>query len=110
MVYVERKRESMLTTCEADVIAAPDVTPPTVAIIRPLDGTTATVPDTLTVVASASDDVRVRSVTFFIDDVSVFTDTEAPFEYAWTFDMNDNGTHRLRADALVEPPVSAPAV
>ncbi len=99
LMYVQRNNESLLTTCEAEVVAPPDVTPPIVAITGPLSGTTFGIEDTVQITASATDDIGIDAVVFFLDEVPVFTDIEAPFSYDWTFDINDNGAHRLRAEA-----------
>ncbi len=46
-----------------------DITPPTVSIASPLEG--ATVAATITVSATASDDVAVTGVQFLLDDVDL---------------------------------------
>ena len=59
-----------------------DTTPPTVAISTPSAG--ATVSGTVTVAASASDNVGVASVQFKLDGVNLGAkDTIAPYSIAW---------------------------
>jgi hypothetical protein len=73
---------------------APDTTAPTVTATE--TGTSGTI----TLSASAIDDVGVTSVAFYIDDVLVGTDVSDP--YAMTLDslMLSNGAHRLTAQAF----------
>lgn len=52
---------------------------PTVALTAPTAPATATETTTLSVQATASDDLAVRSVTFTVDGVAVFTDTSEPY-------------------------------
>lgn len=53
---------------------------PTVSITAPADGSSARERTTLTLRATASDDVRVESVRFFVDGIQVARDYKAPFE------------------------------
>ena len=61
--------------------AARDKTPPTVAIVAP--GAESRVWGTTRVAASASDNVVVSRVEFFVDGVRRHTDSSAPYEFAW---------------------------
>lgn len=74
-----------------------DTTPPTVNVTAPANG--ATVSGTVTVTASASDNVGVTRVEFLVDGSVAATDTAAPFEFAWNSTGVANGTHSLGARA-----------
>lgn len=64
------------------VAAAPDASPPAVAVTDPAAG--ASVEGLVTIAATATDDVAIGSVTFLVDGVEVGTDYAAP--YSWTWD------------------------
>jgi len=86
-----------LTACNF-VLTAPDTTSPTVAMTAPTAG--ATVSGTITVSASASDNVAVAGVQFLLDGATLGTeDTTAP--YAMSFDTSAlaNGSHTFSARA-----------
>ncbi|HET9596618.1 MAG TPA: S8 family serine peptidase [Anaeromyxobacteraceae bacterium] len=78
----------------------PDTTPPTVALTAPAGG--ATVSGTVTVAASASDDVGVARVDFFVDGAAAAfaSDASAPYSVAWNSASVANGTHALTARAF----------
>ncbi len=80
--------------------AAPtaDTTPPTVSMTAPTAG--ATVTGTVTVSASASDNVGVASVQFKLDGVNLGAEvTAAPYSVSWDTTTAPDGTHRLTAVA-----------
>lgn len=78
--------------------APPDTTPPTVAIASPTSG--ATVSGTITVTASASDNVAVAGVRFFVDGVAIGAeDTAAPFAVSWDTTTVPDGAHTVQAVA-----------
>src|SRR5207253_5767275 len=75
---------------------APDTTPPTVALTAPASG--ATVGGTITVSASASDNVGVAGVQFLLDGASLGAeDTSDPYSISWNTVGATNGTHTLSA-------------
>ncbi len=75
-----------------------DTTPPTVAITAPAAG--ATVSGTTTISATASDNIGVAAVTFFVDGVQVGgEDASAPYTVAWNTAAVANGSHSLTASA-----------
>ena len=77
---------------------APDTTPPTVSITSPANG--ATVQGTLTVTASAADNVGVAGVQFFADGSPLGADdTSAPYSVSVGTSVSDNGPHTLTAVA-----------
>lgn len=75
-----------------------DTTPPTVAITSPSSGST--VSGTISVSASASDNVGVAGVQFQLDGAPLGTeDTTAPYSVTWDTRTAAPGTHTLRAIA-----------
>src|SRR5207247_2178846 len=75
-----------------------DTTPPTVAITAPANG--ATVSSTVTVTASASDNVGVAGVQFLLDGGALGAeDTTAPYGVAWDTTTTSNGSHTVTARA-----------
>jgi len=66
-----------------------DTTAPTVSLTAPSQGST--VADTVTVSASASDNVGVSRVEFYVDGVLKSTDTSSPYSFSW--DTTNGGTH-----------------
>jgi len=80
--------------------AAPvsDSQPPSVSITSPADG--ATVSNTITLSANASDNVGVVGVQFKLDDVNLGAeDTSAPYSFLWNSTTATNGSHVLAAVA-----------
>ena len=81
-----------------EVSAAPaaDVTAPAVSITNPAPN--ATVSMTVTVTASASDDVGVAGVQFRVDGAAMGSeDTSPPFSAAWVTTSTANGDHLVTA-------------
>jgi len=74
-----------------------DTTPPTVSITSP--ASEATVYGTITATATASDNVGVAGVQFFLDDVLGADDTTAPYSVPWDTTTASNGSHTLTAVA-----------
>lgn len=77
--------------------AAPDTTPPAVAITGPADGTT--ISGATTVTATATDDVAVASVGFAVDGSVVATSRTAPYATSIDAGSLSAGTHTLTAIA-----------
>jgi hypothetical protein len=78
--------------------ASADSTPPSVAVTSPSNG--ATVSGTVTLSASASDNVGVSSVWFTVDNINVGSeDGSAPYQTTWNTASAGNGTHTIRAAA-----------
>ena len=71
----------------------PDTTPPTTSITAPSNGST--VSGTVAVTASASDNVGVTSVAFYIDGGLASTDTTSPYSYSWDTTAVANGSHSI---------------
>ncbi|ADI84783.1 Ig-like domain-containing protein [Geobacter sulfurreducens] len=74
-----------------------DTTAPTVSITSPANN--ATVKGSITVSASASDNVKVTKVEFYLDNVLKRTDTSSPFTYSLNTTSVSDGTHTLTAKA-----------
>ncbi|MBN1329866.1 MAG: caspase family protein [Candidatus Heimdallarchaeota archaeon] len=74
-----------------------DTTAPTVSITSPASG--ATVSGTTTISASASDNVGVTKVEFYIDGSLKGTDTTSPYSYSWVTTGYSDGSHTIYAKA-----------
>jgi hypothetical protein len=75
-----------------------DVTPPTVSLTAPANGSTAT--GTVTVSANASDNVGVFGVQFLLDGANLGAeDATAPYSVSWNSTTATNGAHTLTAVA-----------
>lgn len=89
---------------------APDTTAPVASITAPAAG--ATVQGTITVSASATDDVGVAGVGFTLDDAPLGAEaTTAPYAVSWNTATVSNGSHTLRVvvrDAAGNATTSAP--
>src|SRR5205814_788467 len=76
----------------------PDTTPPTVSITSPSSGST--VSGTITVTASAPDNVGVAGVEFLLDGANLGAEvTRGPYSAAWDTTTPSNGSHTLTAIA-----------
>jgi hypothetical protein len=79
-------------------LAPPDTTPPAVSISAPAAG--ATVSSTVTVSATASDNVGVTGVQFKLDGANLGAeDTASPYSVSWNTTTATNGSHTLTAVA-----------
>lgn len=77
---------------------APDTTAPTTAVTVPTNG--ATVSGTVNVTATASDNVGVTSVQFYVDSVLAGTDTTSPYNYSWnTAALTNGSSHTIYSKA-----------
>ncbi|MRR55633.1 MAG: hypothetical protein EG822_14190 [Deltaproteobacteria bacterium] len=74
-----------------------DTTPPTVAITSPSSGTTAS--GVVTVNASASDNLAVAKVEFFVNNILLVSDATAPFSFNWNTSSMADGDYQLSAKA-----------
>jgi hypothetical protein len=78
--------------------AVADSTPPSVAVVSPGPG--GSVGGTVTLAASASDDVGVSSVWFTVDNVNVGgEDSSLPYQVSWNTASAGSGMHTIRASA-----------
>jgi hypothetical protein len=86
------------TSAAVTVTVSNDTTDPTVSISAPAGG--ATVSGTLTVSASASDNVGVAGVQFKLDGANLGTeDVTSPYSVSWNTTTATNGSHTLTAVA-----------
>jgi len=75
-----------------------DKAPPSVSVIAPIQGST--VSGLTTLYASASDDVNVAAVQFYIDGAAFGTEiTAAPFTITWNTSAGSSGSHTVTAIA-----------
>jgi len=74
-----------------------DTTPPATSITAPASG--ATVSGTTSVTASASDNVGVTKVEFYLDGGLQSTDTTSPYAWSWNTTATANGSHTLQSKA-----------
>lgn len=75
--------------------SAADTSVPTVAISSPSAGTT--VSGTTSVSASATDNVGVSKVEFYVNNVLQATDTTSPYNFSWNTSSLTNGSYNLTA-------------
>jgi hypothetical protein len=76
----------------------PDTTPPTVSLTAPLNG--AIVSNTVTLSATATDNVAVAAVQFRVDGASVGSPvTSPPYQVSWNTASAANGSHTVSATA-----------
>src|SRR6185503_18636590 len=61
-----------------------DTTPPSVSITSPLNGATVKHGGTITIAASASDNVGITKVVFSYNNTVLTTDTTAPYTAPWS--------------------------
>ncbi len=91
---------------------AQDVTPPTVSITNPATGANRRRKTTISVTATASDNVGVVRVEFYLDGVLKSTDTSSPYSWSW-YTGTTTGQRTLTAkayDAAGNVKTSAPIV
>ena len=89
---------STRASMSASTSVCSDTTPPTVSVTAPAGG--ATVSGTVPVTASASDNVAVASVEFWVDGAKKATDTSAPYSYSWDTTQVLGGPHTILVKAL----------
>jgi glucose/arabinose dehydrogenase len=77
-----------------------DSIPPTVSITNPADGATVARRSTVTITATASDNVGVTRVEFLINGALQCTDTTAPYSCNWNVPNTRNATYQLQARAF----------
>ena len=70
-----------------------DITPPTTQITTPANN--ATVSGTVTVTATASDNIGIASLKIFIDNAQVASGTSSPLNYSWDTTALSNGPHTI---------------
>ncbi|KAA0890557.1 hypothetical protein ET418_12725 [Oryzomonas rubra] len=81
----------------SNIATVPELTPPTVSLSSPTASTT--VSGTVSVNASASDNVGVTKVEFYVNGVLKATDTATPYVYSWNTAGLAPGSYTLQAKA-----------
>jgi hypothetical protein len=76
----------------------PDTTAPTVSIAAPTNN--ATVSGTVSVNATASDNLGVSKVEFYVNNVLQATDTASPYTFSWNTTSVTNGSYILSTKAF----------
>jgi beta-lactamase superfamily II metal-dependent hydrolase/chitodextrinase len=76
-----------------DAPPVPDTTPPATSISAPANG--ATISGTTSVAATASDNVGVTKVEFYLDGALQSTDTTSPYAWSWNTTTSTNASHSL---------------
>jgi hypothetical protein len=99
--YVLRLTATVLLVSVYDEVTvtvqnAPDTTVPTITLTGPGSGV---VSNTVTLSATASDNVGVAGVRFFVSGSQVFDDTAAPYSYTWDSREMINGSKQVYAQA-----------
>lgn len=80
--------------------AVKDTTPPTVSITSPVASAyIAAATNNVTISASASDNVAVSQVSFYIDNILKCTDTTAPYSCVWNTKKTSVGAHTIKVTA-----------
>jgi chitinase len=79
------------------IITLPDTTKPAVSLTAPANN--ATVNGTVSIAASASDNVGVSKVEIYVNGVLKATKTGSPFSYSWDTKAGANGAYTLSARA-----------
>ena len=88
-----------VTTPSIGFAAPKDRFPPTVSITSPGAGTSYTVAQTISINASASDNVGVSRVEFYDNGLLHSTDIAPPYSAAWAISSSTNGSHQWTARA-----------
>lgn len=80
-------------------VTVADATPPTVSITSPSNGGTVPKNTTVTISASASDNVGVTRVEFFVGSTLTCTDTTSPYTCAWRVPKTAGASYSLQTKA-----------
>jgi chitinase len=81
----------------SNIVLVPELIPPTVSLSTSIIGTTAT--GTVSLSASASDNVGVTRVEFYVNGVLQSSDTASPFLFSWNTSTLASGAYTLFARA-----------
>jgi len=76
-----------------------DITPPSITILTPINGTTFNMGDNVNITTSATDNVGISSVSFSIDGTLWAIKTISPYSYNWSAINVLSGTHTITATA-----------
>src|SRR5438477_3062986 len=78
-------------------VGTPDTTPPATSVTAPAAGST--VSGTVTVTATASDNVGVTKIEIYLDDALLSSGTSSPFSTSWNTATATNASHTLTSKA-----------
>ena len=81
----------------SNIVSVPELVPPTVSLTSPANG--ASVNGTVSVNATASDNVGVTKVQFYVNGPLQATDTSSPYVYSWDTSSLAAGSYTLMAKA-----------
>ena len=81
----------------SNLVSVPELVPPTISLGSPANNST--VSGTVSVNASASDNVGVTKVEYYVNGTLQFTDTSSPYVYSWNTSSLASGTYTLTAKA-----------
>jgi len=81
----------------SNIITVPEMVSPTVSLTAPASGSSAS--GTVSVAASATDNVGVTKVEFYVNGALAATDTATPYVYSWNTSALAAGTYTLMAKA-----------
>ena len=88
------------TSATATVTVAPaDTTPPTASLTSPANGATVSRKSTVSLAATASDNVGVVRVEFLVNGSLQCTDTSSPYSCSWKVPAAKTGVYSLQAKA-----------
>jgi fibronectin type 3 domain-containing protein len=82
----------------SNIVTVPESAPPTVTLSSPANNST--VSGKVSVIASASDNVTVSKVEFYVNGILQATDTASPYAYSWDTTALATGTYTLLAKAF----------
>jgi thermitase len=83
------------TSVTVNNLVVKDTTPPVVSIVSPVSGTTVGGVN-VAIKASASDNVAVSQVSFYVDSVLKCTSTATPYSCTWNIKKASSGTHTIK--------------
>lgn len=92
------KQSSTINFTINNTTTTADTTVPVVSITSP--AANATVSGTVNIAASASDNIGVSKVEFYLNGVLKSTDTAAPYSYSWNSTTVSNGNYTITTKAF----------
>ena len=81
----------------SNIVSIPELAPPATSLNYPLNN--ATVSGTVSVTASASDNVGVTKVEYYVNGILQASDTSSPYVYSWNTTSVASGTYTLMTKA-----------
>lgn len=98
LTTTDTSNRTHVATQNFTIANAADTTPPTVSLTAPANG--ATVSGTITVSATASDNVAVNKVSFYVDNVLFANVSTSPYSTSLNTNNYSNGTRVIKATAF----------